>query len=815
MTLKFSEICELTEGEILHLNTDEKLDNLLIDSRQVVSPQGTIFFALSGPRFDGHEFIDQVYAAGVRYFVVGRNNDTWIKSIPDANLIKVPDPLIALQQIATHHREQYHIPVVGITGSNGKTIIKEWIYQLLSDLKVIKNPKSYNSQVGVPLSVWQLTDKAEIGIFEAGISQPGEMEKLSKIIQPTLGIFTNIGPAHDSGFTNRAEKIREKSRLFAKADKVIYRKDHIDVGRVLEEQLLSGQLFSWSTNKDVKADISFVLDPQSDGILCSWEFSGQQARLFLPFTDPASIENILHCLTLLVFLNYSSKEIELKVKDLRSISHRLSLIKGMDQCYLIDDTYNNDLAGLEVALDFLNQQPHGREKAVILSDIKQAADSPENLYSKVAQLLDSKGIHRFFGIGPDISRFNQLFSEPSQFYISTDQFLEQRPAFKEQAILIKGARDFEFEKIVDQLQEKHHGTVLEIDLGALTDNLNYFKSLLPDKTKIMVMVKAFAYGSGSQEVAHLLQYHGVDYLGVAYADEGISLRKDDIHLPIMVMNPSPDSFARMIEYQLEPEIYSLELLSSFQQFCQRHQKSASIHLKIDTGMRRLGFEASQIEELVEQMRQFPLNVSSIFSHLAAADNLLEEEFTNTQFDTFKKVCYDLAPILSAQSLRHILNSWGIINYPKFHLDMVRLGIGLYGIGPAGSKLSNISVLKTTISQIKQIQPGETIGYGRSGKADSCKTIATIAIGYADGFDRRNSNGVGKVLVRGKLAPVIGHVCMDMTMVDVTGHQAEVGDQVIIFNDKLTLSAIAANIGVIPYEILTGIGERVKRVYITR
>lgn len=808
--LRFSELGEIMDGQILHLPHDHLITRILTDSRQLVVHPEAIFFAIRGINSDGHQYLEEAFDQGIVNFVVQHPVVNLPDKFNEANVIAVSDSIRALQALVAYHRTQFKLPVLAITGSNAKTIIKEWLFQLLEDRVVIKSPKSYNSQIGVPLSVWQLNNTTEMAIFEAGISEKGEMEHIARVIRPTMGIFTNIGSAHDAGFSSAEEKIREKCNLFRESEVIIYRRDHQLVEETLTRLFPEDRLLGWST--EGIGSNRYLLESDEQQTICSWEFL-RPGKISIPFTDPASIENVLHCLTFLLYQGYSSKVIGKRVQALRNIPHRLALKKGINSCYLVDDTYNNDLAGLGVALDFLNQQPHGREKVVILSDIRQASGPAEALYQSVAERIESYGISKFFGIGEDINKYQNLFPTGSLFYKDTSEFLEwlTNDTFGDQLLLIKGAREFAFERIVQFLLRKHHGTVLEINLDALTYNLNYFKKQLSTETKIMVMVKAFAYGTGSHEVANLLQYHGVDYLGVAYADEGVDLRKHGIRTPIMVMSPSPENFEQLIDYQLEPEIYSLELLDSFQRFCRKRQVVQKVHLKLDTGMHRLGFDISELDMLAKQLAKYPLPIASVFSHLAAAGIPEEGDFSKKQFESFLFGVQKLEQLTDSSFLKHILNSAGILQYPEYHLDMVRLGIGLYGIGHDDT-LRSISSLKTTISQIKTVAKGETIGYDRLGLVDRERKIATITIGYADGYDRRFGNGVGKILVGNKRAPVIGHVCMDMTMIDVTDCDAAVGDQVVIFDDVQTIQQLAESIGTIPYELLTKVSERVKRVY---
>lgn len=808
--LRFSQLAEIMDGQILHLSHDHFISRILSDSRHLVVHPEAIFFAIKGTNNDGHLYLEDAFEQGIVNFVVQHPIVNLPSKLSKVNVIAVSDSIRALQALVGYHRSKFQLPILGITGSNAKTILKEWLFQLLEDRVVIKSPKSYNSQIGVPLSVWQLNTAAEMAIFEAGISRKGEMEHIAAVIRPTMGIFTNIGTAHDAGFSSPEEKIKEKCILFRESQVIIYRRDHQLVDQTMISLFPGDRLLGWSTEGIGNNHYRLVSNGQET--ICSWEFL-KPGKITIPFADSASVENVLHCVTFLLYQGYSSKTIEKRVRALQNIPHRLALEKGMNNCYLVDDTYNNDLAGLVVALDFLNQQPHGKEKVVILSDIRQASGPPKTLYRSIAEHIESYGISKFFGIGEDLYKFQNLFPAGSMFYKDTSEFLEWLTVntFSDQLLLIKGAREFAFERIVRFLLRNHHGTVLEINLDALAFNLNYFKNQLPKETKIMVMVKAFAYGTGSHEVANLLQYQGVDYLGVAYADEGMDLRKHGIQIPIMVMNPSSDNFSQLIDYQLEPEIYSLQLLSLFQEFCKKKQVVQKVHIKLDTGMHRLGFDLSELDALTQQLTKYPLPIASVFSHLAAAGIPEEDDFSKSQFESFLQGAKKLEALTGSSFLKHILNSSGILLFPEYHLDMVRLGIGLYGVGH-NSTLRSISSLKTTISQIKTVNKGETIGYDRLGLVERESKIATIAIGYADGYDRRFGNGVGKVLVGSKLAPVVGNVCMDMTMIDVTDCNAAVGDRVVIFNDEQTIQQLANSIGTIPYELLTNISERVKRVY---
>lgn len=788
---------------------DREVLFLIIDSRKPDVREEAVFFAIRGLRHDGHLYLKSLYALGVRQFVVEQVPDD-VQSFSEANILLVPSSVLALQDIVAYQRRTFPLTVIGITGSNGKTITKEWLAQMLSqDKVVVKNPGSYNSQVGVPLSVWQIQSYHQYGIFEAGISKPGEMELLEKVIQPTLGIFTNIGSAHDEGFENQNDKIREKLKLFKDVKKLIYCRDQSAIhGQV---QQLNIPSFTWGEH-----DADVVIKAYGGLLLVTYQ--GHQQSLSFQYTDHAAIENVSHCITMLLHLNYSFDFIQQALQALRPVSMRLELKEGINHCMVIDDTYNNDLAGLEISLQFLMHQHQRSKKSLILSDILESGLAPEDWVQQVAQMVKKNAVHRFIGIGESLSRYRELFPSTASFYANVKAFESEFAweEFQDEVILVKGARLFQLETIVKRLQRRVHGTVMEIDLGAMIHNLNFFRSRLKPTTKLMVMVKAFAYGSGSNEVANLLQYHRVDYLGVAYADEGIDLRKNNITLPIMVMNPSEESFESLIRYNLEPEVYSFKIFHSLIRFLQG--KSCTIHLKLDTGMHRLGFEPNDIDELILLLKANKnIHVASVFTHLAGADESAHDLFSRKQADTFIKEAQTITDAIGYKPLYHVLNSPGILRLPEFQFDMVRLGIGLYGVDPTekgDAALRPVASLKTIVSQIKHIEAGETVGYGRHGVATHPMTLATIAIGYADGFSRAFSRGVGKVMISGKRAPVVGNVCMDMTMIDVTDIPVKEGDEVIIFGNGLPINEVAQVIHTIPYEILTNTSERVKRVFVS-
>lgn len=790
--------------------------HLLTDSRKLSQPAGSVFFAIHGKYNDGHTYLPQLYTQGVRAFVLEQGEPEELKRLyPEANILLVRNSLEALQKLAAWHRAQFAIPVIGITGSNGKTIVKEWLSQLLStDELVVKSPRSYNSQLGVPLSVWQLQPNHTLGIFEAGISQPGEMEKLQPIIRPTLGIFTNIGTAHDEGFASREQKVQEKLKLFKEVELLFYCSDFELLHQAVLLQSINS--FTWSRQHPEANLYINATTTAGHRTIVVYTFAREKQRLALPFTDEASVENALHCLAILLHRRLPLSEIQDRLDRLHPVAMRLEMKEAINGCYLIDDTYNNDLAGLTIALNLQASQPQRGQHTLILSDVLESGLPEAELYRKVAELVQAHQVQRLIGIGPTIRKYSHLFPK-GDFYTSTTDFLKafNPDAFRNEVILVKGARVFGFERIVQAFQQKVHGTVLEVNLDALVHNLNYYRAKLTPDTRLMVMVKAFAYGSGSFEVANLLQFHRVDYLAVAYVDEGVALRENGITLPIMVMNPSPDSFPKLRQYSLEPEIYALEQLQAFVASLEPEAKY-KIHLKLDTGMHRLGFENEDFEALFALLAQHPqVQVASTFSHLAGADEAIHNDFSQLQISRFRSMATALEERLKYKIIKHILNSAGIVRFPEHQLDMVRLGIGLYGVEATGSEqeaLRPVSTLKTTVSQVKSIKQGDTVGYSRKGIADVDKITATIAVGYADGYDRRFSNGVGEVLINGRRCPIIGNVCMDMCMVDVTGVPVRPGDAVTVFGPELTLVELAQRIGTIPYELLTNVSTRVKRIF---
>lgn len=809
-----SKVSEILNGE-LYITKPYYINQVFTDSRSAYATENGLFFAIRGERHDGHHYIDEIYKKGIRNFIVESYLERY-SEFPNANFIVVNNSIEALQQFAIHHRNLYNIPIIGITGSNGKTIIKDWLAQIINYDKIItKSPKSYNSQIGVPLSILQLSKNSQVGIFEAGISMLTEMERIQKIIQPKIGIFTNIGNAHQENFKSINEKVKEKLKLFKDCSTLIYCKDHKEIQqKIYQDEELSGiKLFSWSKKQNADLQISTI---EKSNIFTKIKgiFKEEEVGIEIPFTDNASIENAIHVWSTLLVLNYSESFIKPKMRTLIPIAMRLELKEGVNNCTIINDSYNSDYESLNIAVDYLLQQNQHKKKTIILSDILQSGLNPEELYQKVDSLLKQKKIGRLIGVGEDIFKEQKQFSIKSTFYRSTQDLIKElsKLNFNDEAILLKGARKFAFERISESLQKKAHRTVLEINLDAITHNLNVFKKQLDSNTKVMVMVKAFSYGSGTFEIANLLEHNRVDYLGVAYIDEGIALRKAGINLPIMVMNPEEQGISTMINYKLEPELYSFKSLKAFIQTTQRKNiKNYPVHFKIDTGMHRLGFQLNEIAELIQIIKDHQLKISSVFSHLAAADQDIHNDFTLQQFEAFEKAQTIFNAEFDYKILYHILNSAGIERFKQNQYDMVRLGIGLYGIGN-NLELKNISTLKTQISQIKSIALNETIGYSRMGKLEKPGKIATIPIGYADGLNRLLSNGNGNVFVNGKLAPIVGNICMDMTMIDITDVDANEGDTVIVFGNEIPVSELAEKLNTIPYEVFTSISERVKRVY---
>ena len=826
MNYTVERIASIVEGEIINnSNKDLAVKDLLFDSRLLVAPENTLFFSLKSHRNDGNKYIDELYDKGVKMFVVEKSDSISeiIENKNDATFIIVDDTLKSLQKTAAFHRENFNIPVIGITGSNGKTIVKEWLYQILSpEISVVRSPKSYNSQIGVPMSVWQLNESHDVAIIEAGISRPDEMLNLKQIIKPTIGIFTNIGQAHGKNFGSIDDKIEEKLKLFSEVQTLIYCRDYKEIDDKVKR--LDINTFTWSRS-DGTADVKISsIEKEKDYTTIKAIVNSQQSfvKIVIPFIDDASIENAIHCWVAALMLNIDNDVIARKMEYLSPVAMRMELKSGINNCDIIDDSYNSDFNALTIALDFMNQQHSHKERVVILSDILQSELKEEELYEKIALLLKNKGVNFIVGIGEAISRQKDKFDIKKDFYKDTKEFLSEYPveSFHNQLILIKGARDFGFEKISKILQEKAHETILEINLNNLVKNMNYYRSKLKRDTKLMVMVKAFAYGSGTFEVSNVLKFHHADYLTVAYADEGIELRRKGIDLPIMVMTPEINTFESIIKNNLEPDIYSFRSLSLLEDAIEKLELSPEtqigIHIKLDTGMHRLGFLPDDIDELLSRLKKNKnIVVKSVFSHLAGADSQEFNDFTMKQINAYDEMSSKIVSAFSYKILRHVLNSAGISRFTDYQYDMVRLGIGVYGVAPCEEdrgKLKNVISLKTTIVQIKEYEVGETIGYGRRGVIEKKSRIGVVPIGYADGLNRRLGNGAACFYVNGKAAPIIGNICMDMCMIDLTGIDCKEDDTAILFNEDYPVERIADACGTIPYEILTSISHRVKRIY---
>lgn len=811
-------------------NPDSDILHLLTDSRRSADLPRSLFVAIPTKRNTGSRYVLDLYQRGVRNFIVPADAEpihaAQFALCTDANLWSVPDPVKALQQLAAHHRAQFSIPVIGITGSNGKTIVKDWIVQLLSpDCRIVASPRSYNSQIGVPLSVWQIDPADELAVFEAGISQPAEMENLRRVINPTIGIFTNIGQAHDENFISRQQKIAEKLQLFTHCQTLIYCSDHKDIHSALAQldAFRSLRRFTWGHSD---SDSLQILSAQSTATATtlSLRHLGQPFQVTIPFADRASVENALHCVALLCLLGCSTDTIARRCLRLTPVAMRLEIGEAINNSLLINDSYSLDLDSLAIALDFVQHDRRHSRRALIISDLLQAGIPEPDLYAQVASLARSHGITRLIGIGPALQRNSRLFHDlQTAFFPTTDECIRQFDfdSFDRETILLKGARAFHFEDIARLLQRRNHQTIMEVNLDNLVANLNYYRSLLRPTTRLMAMVKAASYGAGKTEVAAALQYAHADYLTVAYADEGVDLRRGGISLPIMVMNPEEESFDDIIRYHLEPDIYSFRILHLFAQAVRLLSPAdpVPVHVELDTGMHRLGFSGSDLDPLAALFADpaCPLRVRSIFSHLACADDPAADDFTLAQIDRFTRWSQSLRSALADPSiLCHILNSSGIERFPQAQMDMVRLGIGLYGLSPQPQvqrHLRPVSTLRTHISQIKDIPAGDSVGYNRRFVAQRPTRVAILAIGYADGLNRHLGGGNGRVLIHGRQAPIIGSVCMDMCFLDVTDIPCREGDEAILFGPADLLCRQAQGAGTIPYEILTSVSPRVKRIYI--
>ena len=806
-----NEIAKIINGT-LHSGIPVEITEYSIDSRSVVTPEHTLFFALTGNNHNGHDYIRTLYTDGVRAFVISEFREEF-NQLTGANFIVVENVLTALQQLAAHHRQHMQAEVIGITGSNGKTVVKEWLYQLLAnDHTVYRSPRSYNSQVGVPLSLLGIDPKTEIAIIEAGISQKGEMQHLQQMIQPTIGIFTHLGDAHGENFASREEKLAEKAQLFTSCQWVIGQ-----TGEALEyikTRVPSTTSFLlWG--EDPKADIhvktmNIALGHREVQVT----FGNKHFILDIPFPDIASYENCMNAVSILLLKQYSPDVITSRVQQLSAIAMRMEIKDGINNCTLVNDYYNSDPSSFQLALNILATQDASKERVVILSDFMDTGKAGDDLYPSIAETLRQANISLFIGIGKHLSEHRHDFSANSRFYEDTEHFLrqEERDNFNNQIILIKGARAFQFEYIAGFLQKQSHSTILEVDLDAMVHNLNHFRSLTD--AHIAVMVKAFSYGSGSREIASLLQYHRVDYLMVAFADEGIELRAAGITIPIAVMNPEREAFDNMIMFNLEPEIYALDILEDFNRALNKHGiKRFPVHIKLNTGMNRSGFDEQDLPQLLEFFQtERSVYIRSMFSHLAGSDETVHDEFTLGQIHLFERMTERIQAQFNYKIWRHILNSAGIERFPQYHFDMVRLGIGLHGISATHANLQPVSSFKTYISSIRNVPADQSIGYGRKSYTTRPSRIAVIPVGYADGLNRHLSNRVGNVFIKGKRVPIIGNICMDTCMIDVTDTNATIGDEVEIFGKHILVTELSEQLGTIPYEILTGISHRVKRVY---
>jgi alanine racemase len=822
MNYSVKEIAAITGAEY-HAIADRTIAHLLTDSRMLSFPETSLFFAIKTKTNDGHKYIDDLYRLGVRNFVV---SDEPPGGYPqgEANFLFVKNVTGALHKLAAHHRKRFSIPVIGITGSNGKTIVKELLYQLMrEDFNIVRSPRSYNSQIGVPLSVWEMNGRHTLAIFEAGISRPDEMDRLRPMILPTVGLITNIGEAHQENFNSAKEKCMEKLSLFIDSDVLLYNADDSVIEHALDAMCLSYKAVGWS-RKD--ADAALFVNAIEKGetttrLRCT--MMGMVHEYIVPFTDDAFIEDIIHCMAVMFYLSPAGILSKDSVfASLEPVAMRLEVKDGINGCLLINDTYNSDINSLYVALDFLRSRRADKKlkRTVVLSDILQTGMSLKSLYSRVAELLSRKKADRLIGIGAGISEYRRLFKHlDATFFPSTAAFVQdfRQDLFRNEIILLKGSREFHFEDITALLEQKVHETILEVNLDAVMHNFNCYRSRLHPHTKMACMVKAFGYGAGASELAKTLQNGRCDYLAVALADEGAELRRDGISIPVIVMNPEMNSFSTLFDCRLEPEVYSFRLLDALvKEAMRRGVTSFPVHIKFDTGMHRLGFRPDDAAEIARRLTmQSGLAVRSVFSHLAGSDSPALDDFTQMQIDLFVRTAATLEAGLGYPVLKHILNSAGIERFPAFQGDLVRLGISLYGVsasGMAAADLQCVCSLKTVILQVHNVPRGDSVGYGRQTFVERDSRIATIPVGYADGLDRRFGNGTGEVIVNGRRCPIVGNICMDACMIDVTEVEAGEGDTVILFNGELTIEELARRIGTIPYELLTAISPRVKRVY---
>lgn len=801
---------------------DANIGFLLTDSRSLCFAEETLFFALKSGRNDGHNYISDLYRRGVRNFVVQNVPARYSTVYPDANFLKVADSLVALQRLAERHRDEYDIPIVGITGSNGKTIVKEWLYQLLSpEMKVTRSPRSYNSQIGVPLSVWLLNEQSQVGVFEAGISEPGEMLALRDIIQPSIAVLTFIGDAHQKNFTSLEEKCREKVILFHDAKTIVYCKDDTIVDEIVNESQYKGENLAWSMNDDSVPFFVESVEKKELNSVIHYTWRGEEGEYTLPFIDEASVRNSVTTAVVALHLGISKTLLAERMQSLEPVAMRLEVKEGQHGCTLINDSYNSDINSLDIALDFMNRRPDhkGLGRTLILSDIYQTGEPLDELYAEVSSLAVQRGVTKIIGIGAQIMDHADLIKVKEKFFFHDVTSFIHSAVFEslhDEVILIKGARRFGFDSITELLVKKVHETILEVNLSGVVKNLNFYRSFMRPETKLVCMIKADAYGAGAVEIAKTLQDHRVDYLAVAVADEGVTLRKNGITSNIMIMNPEMSAFKTMFDYDLEPEVYSFRLLDALIREAQKEGISNfPVHIKLDTGMHRLGFDPMQdMPELIDRLKnQSALIPRSVFSHFVGSDSDSFDDFSAEQFRLFCHGSELLCKAFPHKILRHIDNSAGIEHFPERQLDMCRLGLGLYGYDSRdNSMINNVTTLKTTILQIHDLKAGETVGYSRRGTLSRDSRTAAIPIGYADGLNRRLGNRHCHCLVNGKEAEYVGNICMDVAMIDVTDIDCHEGDQVIIFGEELPVTVLSDAMETIPYEVLTGISNRVKRVY---
>lgn len=795
---------------------------ILTDSRSLCFPEETLFFALQTNRNDGHKYIPELYQRGVRNFVVTDVPADRAETYPDANFLKVSNTLKALQRLAERHRDEFDIPVVGITGSNGKTMVKEWLYQLLSpEMFVTRSPRSYNSQIGVPLSVWLMDEHTQVGVFEAGISKPGEMAALRAIIRPTIAVLTNLGTAHQENFSSMEAKCREKLMLFHDARTVVYDADDAIVRRIVSETDIQGETIAWSRrDKNAAFYVSEVKKEDAMSVV-SYIYKGVAGRYSLPFIDAASVSNSIICAVVALQLGLSRDALDRRMRLLEPVAMRLEVKEGQHGCTLINDSYNSDINSLDIALDFMNRRPDhkGRRHTLVLSDIYQSGKASRELYKEVSDLALKRDVEKFIGIGPQLCAQAEEIQLPEKFFFHTvEQFIHSEVfrSLHNEVILLKGARKFGFDQVTELLVKKVHETILEVNLNNVVENLNHYRSFLKPTTKLVCMIKADAYGSGSVEIAKTLQDHRVDYLAVAVADEGVTLRRNGITANVMIMNPEMTAFKTMFDYDLEPEVYSFRLLEALIRAAEKEGiTDYPVHVKLDTGMHRLGFDpTADMKRLIDRLKhQNAIIPRSVFSHFVGSDSDAFDDFSARQFALFEAGSKQLQAAFSHKILRHMDNSAGIEHFPERQMDMCRLGLGLYGVDPrTNAMLQNVSTLKTTILQMHSVKAGETVGYSRKGVIEHDSLIAAIPIGYADGLDRRLGNRRCYCLVNGKKAPYVGNICMDVAMIDVTGIDCREGDSVEIFGDHLPVTVLSDALETIPYEVLTGVSTRVKRVY---